>query len=88
MCKIKELLHQRWKGKAKPNNKQLPCKVDNITSDGTASPAMKQVVAPSDFSRMISIGIWLYNLSSFSNKTETRLLAVGVSRGVPLLCLT
>ena len=50
--KMKELLHQRWNGEAKPSSKLLSCKIEAL------SPSLKvEVVVLSDVSRLISARI-------------------------------
>ena len=52
--------------------------------DGVICLPYNEVAGSSDISRLISAGTWLYNLSSSADITATRLLAVGISRGVPV----
>ena len=49
----------------------------------SASPTIA-VAGSFDISRLISARTWLYNLNSSADITTTRLLAVGISRGVPI----
>ena len=56
-----------------------------VKSTALSAAPIVEVTAPSDISNLMVAGTWLKDLKSSTDIVATRLLAVGFSRGAPLI---